>query len=402
MRILHLLLIISVTLILSSLSTTKEKTINTDTNNNIRVGAERLEIYLPFIKNKRVAIVANHSSLVKNTNLIDTLLSLNINIKKIFCPEHGFRGTADAGEIVNNYIDEKTKLPIISLYGKNYKPKPNDLKNIDIVIFDIQDVGVRFYTYISTMHYMMEACAENNVEFMILDRPNPNGHYVDGPVLQKEYKSFIGMHPVACVHGLTVAEYARMINDEGWLKNGIKCKLRYVLIQNYNHETLYNLPVKPSPNLPNMQAIYLYPSLGLFEGTVISIGRGTDIPFQVYGHPKLTGYNFYFIPRSRIGAKYPLYENIKCYGVDMRNIPTEKIKYMRKINIEWLMDAYNKYPDKKHFFNELFDKLAGNGILRQQIINNVSEKEIRDSWSNELNKYKSIRKKYLLYPDFSD
>ncbi len=371
------------------------------TAQDIRTGCEQTERYLPWIKDKNVAVVANQTSLIHNTNIIDSLLTLGIKIKKVFCPEHGFRGEAEAGEVVKSNIDSKTGLNIISLYGDNKKPKADDLKGIDIVIFDMQDVGARFFTYISTMHYVMEACAENNVEFLVLDRPNPNGYFVDGPVLEPKFASFVGMHPVALVHGMTIAEYATMINGEGWLKNGIKCKLKYVTVYNYNHAYTYQLPVKPSPNLANMNAVYLYPSLCLFEGTIVSVGRGTTSPFQVIGHPQLDKTEFEFKPQSIPGmAKDPLYNNIVCHGYNLTNYSVNILRNDRRINIFWLMDLYKRLNDKGEFFTPFFDKLAGTDKLRKQIIEGKSEVEIRKSWIPALAKFKLMRKKYLLYADF--
>jgi len=376
---------------------------------NIRVGAERTELYLPLLKGKSVAIIANRTSMIKNTHLVDSLLALGVDIKKIFSPEHGFRGAADAGEHIKNYKDKKTGLPIISLYGKNHKPKSSDLKGIDVVIFDIQDVGVRFYTYVSTMHYAMEACAENKVQFLVLDRPNPNGFYVAGPVLQKKYRSFVGLHPVPIVHGMTMAEYARMINGQGWLKNSVKCELLHILCEGYNHKDYYELPVKPSPNLPDMASVYLYPSLALFEGTVVSVGRGTDKPFHIIGHPNLQNARFTFTPRSVQGAKNPPYNGVKCYGYDLSVFGKIIIRSYENIYLYWLTGTYKDTPDlpagqagKKNFFlkNGFFDLLSGSATLKQQIIDGVSEEDIQKSWEKDLQKFKAVRKGYLLYPDF--
>ena len=370
----------------------------------VTVAAERTEAYLPLLKGKRVAVVANHTTLIKKAHLVDSLLSLGIVIKKIFAPEHGFRGTAGAGEHINNYIDKKTGLQVISLYGNRKKPRAGDLAALDIVLFDIQDVGVRFYTYISTLHYVMEACAENNVELLILDRPNPNGFYIDGPVLDLEYKSFVGMHPVALVYGMTIAEYALMINGQGWLKDSIKCDLKYILCENYTHKTLYKLPVKPSPNLPNMTAVFLYPTLGLFEGTFISIGRGTDFPFQVIGHPGLKdtsiALQFSFKPQSMQGATNPKFKDIKCFGYDLRENVEEFIIERKKLYLDLLIKVYDNIEDKENIFNTFFYKLAGNSELKEQIQNQVNEENIRQSWENELKEFKRIRKEYLLYDDF--
>lgn len=361
------------------------------------VGAERMSSYLPILQGKNVVIVGNQTSMVKNTHLVDTLLHSGISVKKIFTPEHGFRGTADAGASVANGIDTKTGLPIVSLYGKHKKPTVEDLQNIDIVVFDIQDVGARFYTYISTMHYVMEACAENNVDFLVLDRPNPNGFYVDGPVLKPTCTSFVGMHQVPIVHGMTIAEYATMINGEKWLKNGISCKLQYVLCENYDHSTKYTIPIAPSPNLPNMQAIYLYPTLCLFEGTTLSVGRGTDFPFQVIGHPNYKNKDFYFVPESKTGASSPLYEFKKCYGVDYRHYPTDSIN---KLDISIWINAYKNYESQDPFFNRFFINLSGTPELQRSLELGLSEEKIRESWQQDLDLFKKTRAKYLLYKDF--
>ena len=353
--------------------------------------AEITNKYFPLLKGKNVAVVANQTSLIKKTHLVDSLIYTGINVKKIFCPEHGFRGTADAGETIQTSKDVKTGLPVISLYGKNKKPLPADLKGINIVIFDIQDIGVRFYTYISTLHYVMESCAENNILLLILDRPNPNANYIDGPVLKQNFKSFVGMHQVPLVYGMTIAEYAQMINGEGWLSKKIKCDLHIVICENYNHKTNYKLPVKPSPNLPNMRSIYLYPSLGLFEGTNISVGRGTEYPFQVIGNPFLDSNLFCFIPKSFSGAKNPMYENKKCYGFDLRQ-STDTIFTLR-----YIIKMYNLSPNKETFFNPFFQKLIGTDAIVPLIKAGKTETEIRTSWQQDLIKFKEIRKKYLLY-----
>jgi len=366
----------------------------------ITPAAEQPELYLPLLKHKQVALVVNQSSLVKNTHLLDYLLKHKIKVKKIFAPEHGFRGKADAGAHIKNSRDSKTGLPIISLYGKHKKPTKGDLKGIDLILFDIQDVGVRFYTYLSTLHYIMEAGAENNIPVVVLDRPNPNGHYVDGPVLQKKYRSFVGLHPVPVVYGMTIGEYAQMINGERWIKGKKRAALSVIPLTNYTHKSVYALPVKPSPNLPNDRAITLYPSLAFFEGTVMSAGRGTKTPFQLYCADRYKKRDFYVVPRSRAGAKYPKFKGKRCYGVDLSKMNISKLRKKQQINLGYLQDAYTNYPDKKHFFShrKFFDKLAGNSQLRKQIENHVSEKEIRKSWGKDLLKFKKIRKKYLLYP----
>jgi uncharacterized protein YbbC (DUF1343 family) len=366
-------------------------------------GAERTEQYFPLLKGKNVAVVANQSSTIENVHLVDSLVAAGINVKKVFCPEHGFRGTADAGESVKNYIDKKTGLPIVSLYGSNKKPKPEQLKGIDIVVFDLQDVGARFYTYISTMHYVMEACAENNITFMVLDRPNPNGFYIDGPVLDKKYTSFVGMHPVPIVHGMTVGEYAQMINAEKWLANQIQCKeLKIITIKGYTHNDFYQLPIKPSPNLSEMAAVYLYPSLCLFEGTIISVGRGTDKPFQQIGHPEFKLLNYTFTPKSTPGAaKNPLYMNTLCYGFNLQEKGKEFIQNPPyKMDLSWLIETYKLAPDKNTYFNNFFNNLSGTHLLKAQIIGEESEDAIRNSWTEDLKKFKKMRAKYLLYEDF--
>ncbi|MEO1257825.1 MAG: DUF1343 domain-containing protein [Bacteroidota bacterium] len=368
----------------------------------ISVGAANTELYLPKIKDKNIALVVNQTSMIGNSHLVDSLLKLNISIKKIFAPEHGFRGHADAGEKVKDGIDVQTNLPIVSLYGKKKKPLPEDLIDIDLIVFDIQDVGARFYTYISSMSYLMEACAELDIPLLILDRPNPNGHYVDGPVLKKGFESFVGLHPVPVVHGMTVGEYAQMVNGEGWLKDGIKCALEIIKCNNYDHTKFYELPIKPSPNLPNMRSIYLYPSICFFEGTQVSVGRGTDKQFQVLGAPEHPDGNFEFTPVSMPGAKYPKHENKMCRGYDLTEIDLSKLKSLPQLNLNYLIDFYQNYKNKNRFFNEnlFFDKLAGNDELRKQLIAGKSENEIRESWQKALNTFKKTRNKYLLYKDF--
>ena len=366
---------------------------------DIQTGASQIDKYLPLLKGKRVAIIANPTSLIKKTHLVDTLLSLKVNIKKIFSPEHGFRGLADAGEQVNSGKDKKTDLSIISLYGKHMKPTKEDLADVDVLIYDIQDVGVRFYTYISTMSNCMEAAAEDKKMFIVLDRPNPNGYYIDGPVLEPAYKSFLGMHPVPLVYGMTYGEYAKMVNGEGWLTNKITCDLKVIPVINYTHFDMYQLPVKPSPNLPNMKSVYLYPSLGLFEGTLISVGRGTDFPFQVIGHPELKNTEFNFTPHPTDGAKTPKYNGQICYGHDLRAFADAFIKDSKQVYLLWLSGIY-KQLNKPDFFDENFNFHAGNTKLQEQIKTGVSDSKIRQSWQSEITKFKAIRKKYLLYKDF--
>lgn len=367
----------------------------------VTTGAERTAEYIPLLKEKKVAVVANQTSMIGKTHLVDSLLSLGINLQKIFSPEHGFRGAADAGEHLNDYVDEKTGLPVVSLYGKKRKPAEKNLEGIDIVLFDIQDVGLRFYTYISTMHYVMEACAENDVDFLVLDRPNPNGFYVDGPVLDTNRRSFVGMHPVPVVYGMTIAEYARMVNDERWLKDSVVCDLKYIKCTNYDHRTYYDLPVKPSPNLPNLRSIYLYPSLCFFEGTCMSVGRGTDLPFQVYGHPNYPDTGFSFTPHSiENAAVNPKYKGKVCYGVDLSHVPYDFFHDNCRLVLDWLIDAYTRMDCKEDFFNDYFDTLAGTDELRKMIIEGKNKWLIRASWKNDVNEFKAIRKKYLLYEDF--
>ncbi len=360
-------------------------------------GAWQVDQYKKLIAGKSVAIVANQTSMVGRKHLVDTLLSIGIRVDVIFAPEHGFRDLADAGDKIPDGRDPETGVRIISLYGGHLKPTPGDLTGIDVVLFDIQDVGVRFYTYISTLHYVLEACAENNVECIVLDRPNPNGFYFDGNIADTAYRSFVGMDPVPVVHGMTVGEYARMLNGEGWLKGGVKCSLTVIKCNNYTHKTLYELPVKPSPNLPNMNSVYLYPSICFFEGTRISLGRGTSFPFQVYGSPKLPDTGFSFTPESVPGAGNPPLLGEKCYGVDLRNAIEDKIVPSPKVNLEWVIDAYNRFPDKDNFFTSYFDVLASGPALREQIQKGMSSEEIRASWKDGLGKFGRIRTKYLLY-----
>ena len=354
------------------------------------LGAERTNIYLPLLKNKKIAVVGNQTSMIANTHLVDSLLSLKVNVVKVFSPEHGFRGKADAGAKIEDETDEKTGLPIISLYGKNKKPTVEQLKGIELLLFDIQDVGARFYTYISTLHYVMEAAAENNIKVIVLDRPNPNGHYIDGPIREKGFESFVGMHPIPIVHAMTIGEYAQMINGEKWIAR--QCDLTVIEMENYTHDMSYDLHIKPSPNLPNSRSINLYPSLCLFEGTNLSLGRGTEYPFQHFGAPYLKS-NYSFTPKSGEGSKSPTHENKKCFGTDLRF----QDNYLEEINLNWLIESYNNCPEKEKFFNSFFDKLAGTDKLRLQIIEAKTAKEIKESWQENLNEFKKIRNKYLLY-----
>ena len=357
--------------------------------------AMQMDDYLPLIEGKRVGIVGNQTSIIGETHLVDTLLSLGIDIKKIYTPEHGFRGTADAGAKVNSGKDEKTSLPIVSLYGKNKKPTPEMLQGIDAILFDLQDVGVRFYTYISTMTYVMEAAAENNIPVIVLDRPNPNGFYVDGPVLKPENQSFVGMHQVPVVYGMTIGEYAKMVNGEKWLKNGIACDLTVIPINNYNRNAIYELPVRPSPNLPNWESVYLYPTLCFFEGTIVSVGRGTETPFQIYGHPDMRG-SYTFTPKSIAGASKPLLEGQRCRGENLAEFAHDYGRNANQLHLEWTIEAYQQLKDKG-FFNNFFVKLSGDKQLQRDLENGKSADEIRASWKDELEAFKAIRARYLLY-----
>lgn len=394
----------------------------------ITPAAERMASYLPFLKNKKVAVFANATSLVKGTHLVDTLIKSGINVVKIFGPEHGFRGDADAGEEIGNMTDKKTGIPIVSLYGDHKKPTPSDFKGVDILVFDIQDVGVRFYTYISSLEYFIEAALENNKPLLILDRPNPNGFYVDGPVLEKEYKSFVGMQPIPIVYGMTMGEYAQMLMGENWLSAKANAKNKYnqttkptadtpfhvMIIKNegYDHNSHYSLPVNPSPNLKQMQSIYWYPSTCFFEGTVLSEGRGTESPFQIFGHPDYPKNLFSFTPNPNEGAKSSKLFGKKCYGWNLSGTEEEVLAEIdNKIQLKWLLQAYKLFPDKSKFFivpksgkmeESFFNKLVGNNQLWQQIKAGKSEAEIRKSWKPALSNFKNIRKKYLLYADFED
>jgi uncharacterized protein YbbC (DUF1343 family) len=365
----------------------------------VSIGAQQFEKYLPLLKNKRVGIVTNITGIVGKTSIVDTLLKLKVKVKKIFGPEHGFRNDADAGATVKNKKDPKTGLAVISLYGANKKPSKEQLKDIDVLVYDIQDIGARFYTYISTMTYAMEACAENGKEFIVLDRPNPNGFYVDGPVLKDEYKSFLGMHTIPLVYGMTCGEYAEMVNGEGWLSNKVNCKLTVISLENYDRNASYSLTVNPSPNIPNAQAVLLYPSLGLFEGTPLSLGRGTSFPFQVIGHPSYADTSFSFTPQPSKLSKEPKYFNKRCFGIDLRKDPY-LIKHPRKMNLSWLKLMY-KNLKRSDFFEMNFNYHAGNKELQEQLKSGLSEEEIRKSWQVDIENFMPIRKKYLLYPDFN-
>ena len=363
----------------------------------VQPGATQTIHYLDLIKEKKVGLVAHKASVLispeKTIHLVDHLLSKNVPLKKIFAPEHGFRGDADDGEKVSNDLDTKTGLPILSLYGKQRKPKPDMLSGIDVMLFDLQDVGARFYTYLSTLHYVMEACAENNIPLIVLDRPNPNIHYVDGPILAMEHTTFVGMHPVPIVYGMTIGEYAQMINGEGWLKESQKVDLTVIPIKNYTRDTEYELPLRTSPNLPNAQAVALYPSLCLLEPTKISVGRGTETQFQIYGHPSFNDLDFSFSPQPNFGSKNPKLKGELCFGVDLQNVERPK-----QIELKWLLDAYKRSPNKADFFLKSFTRIAGNTLLQKQIEMGKNEKEIRRSWKKGLDQFKAIRAKYLLYP----
>ena len=379
---------------------TMKKTVEDTT---IQVGAERTARYLDLIKGKKVAVVGNQTSMIGSVHLVDSLLSLGIDVKKVLAPEHGFRGNQANGEDVLDGTDVITGLPLVSLYGKNKKPSADVLNDVDVLLFDIQDVGARFYTYLSTLHYIMEAGAENGIPVIVLDRPNPNGFYVDGPVLKKELQSFVGMHPIPIVHGMTLGELAQMIAGEGWLDTDLPCNLTVITCDNYDHLDLYTLPVAPSPNLPNMTSVYLYPSLCLFEGTNISIGRGTDMPFQILGYPNNPDGNFSFTPTSIPGvSKYPKFENQTCTGHDLREFGSFYFTTKGELYLDWMLGTFNNHPSQKDFFidNNFFDKLAGNKELKEQIKSGATAKEIRDSWSADLENFKNLRSQYLLYADF--
>ncbi|WP_316811035.1 DUF1343 domain-containing protein [Pedobacter heparinus] len=370
-------------------------------------GAEQTHLYVPYLKGKRVGMVVNPTSIIGKATTVDSLLKLGVNIVNIFGPEHGFRGNASNGTHVDDEIDQKTGIKVISLYGKNAIPSKESLAKIDVMVFDIQDVGVRFYTYINTLQHVMEACAANNKEVLILDRPNPNGFYIDGPILDPKFKSGIGLKPIPAVHGLTVGEYAQMLNGENWLDNKLKCNIKIIKVANYTHDTPYELPVSPSPNLNTAQSILLYPTTCLFEGTYLNYGRGTQFPFTIVGAPALKGkYSFSFTPISIKGmSESPLFMNQVCYGLDLRNYDTNNFRKTKQINLGWMIELYKNSPNKADFFNSklskqmgTIEKLIGVADFRQQIIAGKSEKEIRASWEPGLSKYKTMRKKYLLYP----
>ena len=379
-----------------SLNSVKSETQNKPEFHSIKVGAENTVAYLDLLKNKNIGVLTNQTSVMTVNNqsfhLVDFLLKEKIKIKTIFAPEHGFRGTADAGELIKDGKDSKTGLPVVSLYGNNKKPKAEDLKDLDILVFDLQDVGARFYTYISSLHYLMEACAELNKTIIVLDRPNPNIHIIDGPILDMKHQSFVGMHPIPVLHGMTIGEYAQMINGEQWLSQGIKANLIVVPVMNYNRKMNYSLPMRPSPNLPNDQSINLYASLCFFEGTNVSVGRGTEMQFQIYGSPFIKNKTYTFSPKPNFGAKDPMHNGKVCLGEDLTNE-----KPLNQLEIKWLIDAYQNTSNQKDFFNDFFVKLAGTEQLKQQIEKGETEKKIRNSWQNDLTKFKKMRTKYLIY-----
>lgn len=406
LKTIHAVFFLSTVLLLNCTAQTSKAKKN-EAKPGILTGAEQTELYYSYLKGKNVGMLVNPTSIIKSTSLVDSLKKSGIQIIRIFGPEHGFRGNASAGAEVNDTIDPQTGIQVVSLYGKKSRPTKADMEGIDVMIFDIQDVGVRFYTYINMLKTIMEVCAENNLELLVLDRPNPNGFYVDGPILDMNLKSGIGIYPIPILHGMTIAEFAQMINGEGWLANGMKCKLKIIPLKNYNHDMPYTLPVAPSPNLNTQQSILLYPSLCLFEGTVISQGRGTRFPFTVLGNPLLKDkYAFSFTPVSIPGmAETPLFQDQTCYGLDLRKYDTNEFRKTRQLNLKWLKEMYQAYPDKEKFFDYRqsrqmgnFDKLAGTSKLREQIIAGTSEDEIRKSWEPGLSQYKEMRKKYLIYP----
>ncbi|WP_303924806.1 DUF1343 domain-containing protein [Draconibacterium sediminis] len=362
------------------------------------VGAELTDSYLPLLENKNVGLVVNQTSVIDSVHLIDYLFNKGVAIKGIYAPEHGYKGNVERGEHVDGTTDPETGIPVYSLYGKYRKPTPEMLEGIDVMIFDMQDVGVRFFTYINTMTRVMEASAENGIKVIVLDRPNPLGYYVDGPVLKPGFESGIGLYPIPVIHGMTVGEYAKMVNSEGWLKDGIQCDLEVVKMENYTHETKYQLPVLPSPNLADMKSVYLYPSICLFEGADVNEGRGTDTPFQVFGAPYYTPKDFSYVPKSiPVLALHPKFEGETCYGYNLSETPMAELQNIKQLEIKYLIDFYNKSDDKENFFTPFFDKLAGTDQLRKQIIAGLSEKEIRESWQTDLDNFKQMRKKYLLY-----
>jgi uncharacterized protein YbbC (DUF1343 family) len=366
----------------------------------VRAGCEQTDAYLPQLAGKRVALVANQTTVIGRVHLVDSLVRRGVNLVKIFSPEHGFRGDGDEGLSIDNSVDRRTGIPIVSLYGKKEKPAPEDMTGIDLMIYDIQDVGVRFYTYISTLHYVMEACAESGIPLLLLDRPDPLGHYVDGPMRDPDFTSFVGLDPLPVVYGMTPGELARMINGEHWLKGGITCTLRVVPCTGWDHNSRYALPVNPSPNLKSMEAIYLYPSVCFFEGTVMSLARGTEAPFRMVGHPDYPDKSFSFVPRTGFANTNPLLLNQTCYGIDLRGLTTDSLKNLRKIDLTWLIAVYRNMNRGPAFFNDYFDKLAGGPSLRTQVLAGKTAAEIRDGWQQPLQDFMQKRKPYLLYPDF--
>lgn len=397
----HALLFFSFSLCFGYKATAQENLFNVKYKTTITVGAERVSDYLYKLKGKKVGIVANQTSRVGYVHIVDTLLSLGVEVVKVFSPEHGFRGKASAGELVSNSKDIKTGLPIVSLYGKNKKPTKAQIADLDIIIFDIQDVGARFYTYISTLHYVMEASAENNKKVLILDRPNPNGFYIDGPILDPKFSSFVGMHPIPVVHGLTVGELGKMINGEKWLKNGVQCDLEVIKSKNYSHSDFYELPVAPSPNLPNMASIYLYPSICFFEGTSVSVGRGTDLPFQVIGSPFVAKTTYSFVPQPNGGSKYPKHENDTCNGYDLSVFGLMYIRNTNELYLHWIIGMNQKTTGSDFITRPgFFDLLAGTDEFRKQLVAGDKPEAIRESWLPGLKEYQKMRVKYLLYDDF--
>ena len=364
----------------------------------IETGAEQTGRYLPLLEGRRVGIMTNHTGTVGRTHLVDTLRSLGVDIRVVFAPEHGFRGQADAGESVASYRDRKTGINVVSVYGSTKRPPDSIMQRLDVLLFDIQDVGLRYYTYLSSMHYLMEACAANGKQLIVLDRPNPNGFYVDGPVLEAKHRSFVGMHPIPVVHGMTLGELARMIDGEGWLRDGLRCKLTVIPCRGYTHRSRYRLPTAPSPNLPNMRAVCLYPSLCFFEGTPVSLGRGTDFPFQAYGHPELQG-DFSFTPRSNAGAKNPPLKDKLCHGVDLRTSPSDERIWEREVDLGYVIDCYRQLNLGEKFFTPMFDRLTGTDYVRQMILQGAGADRIKASWADDVERFKQTRKPYLLYEE---
>lgn len=364
----------------------------------IETGAEQTGRYLPLLEGRRVGIMTNHTGTVGRTHLVDTLRSLGVDIRVVFAPEHGFRGQADAGESVASYRDRKTGIDVVSVYGSTKRPPDSVMQRLDVLLFDIQDVGLRYYTYLSSMHYLMEACAANGKRLIVLDRPNPNGFYVDGPVLEAKHRSFVGMHPIPVVHGMTLGELARMIDGEGWLRDGLRCKLTVIPCRGYTHRSRYRLPTAPSPNLPNMRSVYLYPSLCFFEGTPVSLGRGTDFPFQAYGHPELQG-DFSFTPRSNAGAKNPPLKDKLCHGVDLRTAPSDERIWERGVDLGYVIDCYRQLNLGEKFFTPMFDRLTGTDYVRQMILQGAGADRIKARWADDVERFKQTRKPYLLYEE---